>query len=71
MTDTPENLVQTIRRKTRKKHHPEENIRVVLEGLRGEESIAELCWWEGIAQSQYYRWSKDFLAAGKQRLARY
>ena len=69
MTDTPKKLVQTIRRKTRKKHHPEEKIRIVLEGLRGEESIAELCRREGIAQSQYYSWSKDFLEAGKQRLA--
>ena len=69
MTDTPEKLVQTIRRKTRKKHHPEEKIRIVLEGLRGEASIAELCRREGIAQSQYYSWSKDFLEAGKQRLA--
>ena len=69
MTDTPEKLVQTIRRKTRKKHPPEEKIRIVLEGLRGEESIAELCRREGIAQSQYYSWSKEFLEAGKQRLA--
>lgn len=50
MTDSPENLVQTIRRKTRKKHHPEEKIRIVLEGLRGEESIAELRRRESIAQ---------------------
>ncbi len=63
MTDTSEKLVQTIRRKTRKKHHPEEKIRIVLEGLRGEESIAGLCRREGIAQNQY------FLEAGKQRLA--
>jgi len=69
MTDTPEKLVQTIRRKTRKKHHPEEKIRIVLEGLRGEESIAELCRREGIAQSQYCSWSKEFLEAGKKRLA--
>jgi transposase len=69
MTDTPEKLVQTVRRKTRKKHQPEEKIRIVLEGLRGEDSIAELCRREGIAQSQYYSWSKDFLEAGKQRLA--
>ncbi len=68
MTDTPEKLVQTIRRKTRKKHYPKEKIRIVLEGLRGEESIAELCRREGIGQSQYYTWSKEFLEAGKQRL---
>jgi len=69
MTDTTENLVKTIRRKTRKKHEPEEKIRIVLEGLRGEESIAELCRREGIVPSQYYSWSKEFLEAGKQRLA--
>jgi len=69
MTETPEQLVKTIRRKTRKKHEPEEKIRIVLEGLRGEESIAELCRREGIAPSQYYSWSKEFLEAGKQRLA--
>jgi len=69
MTDTPESLVKAIRRKTRKKHEPEEKIRIVLEGLRGEESIAELCRREGIAASQYYNWSKEFLEAGKQRLA--
>ncbi len=69
MTDSPEKLVKTIRRKTRKKHEPEEKIRIVLEGLRGEESISELCRREGIAPSQYYSWSKDFLEAGKQRLA--
>lgn len=69
MTDTPEALVKAIRRKTRKKHEPEEKICIVLEGLRGEESIAELCRREGIAASQYYSWSKEFLEAGKQRLA--
>ena len=69
MTNTPEALVKAIRRKTRKKHEPEEKIRIVLEGLRGEESIAELCRREGIAASQYYSWSKEFLEAGKQRLA--
>lgn len=69
MTDTPEALVKAIKRKTRKKHEPEEKIRIVLEGLRGEESIAELCRREGIAASHYYSWSKEFLEAGKQRLA--
>lgn len=69
MTDTPEALVKAIKRKTRKKHEPEEKIRIVLEGLRGEEFIAELCRREGIAASQYYSWSKEFLEAGKQRLA--
>ena len=69
MTDTPEALVKAIKRKTRKKHESEEKIRIVLEGLRGEESIAELCRREGIAASQYYSWSKEFLEAGKQRLA--
>jgi len=62
-------VVRNIRRKTRKRHSPEEKIRIVLEGLRGEESIAELCRREGIAQSLYYSWSKEFLEAGKRRLA--
>jgi len=62
-------VVRDIRRKTRKRHSSEEKIRIVLEGLRGEESIAELCRREGIAQSLYYSWSKEFLEAGKRRLA--
>ena len=62
-------MVKDIRRKTRKKHSSEDKIRIVLEGLRGEESIAELCRREGIAQSLYYSWSKEFLEAGKKRLA--
>ena len=61
--------VREIRRATRKKHSAEERIRIVLEGLRGEYSIAELCRREGIAQSLYYKWSKEFLEAGKKRLA--
>ena len=64
-----ERLVKTIRRATRKQYSAEEKIRVVLEGLRGEESIAELCRREGIASSMYYGWSKEFLEAGKKRLA--
>ena len=64
-----EATIKTIRRKTRRKHHAEEKIRIVLEGLRGEETIAELCRREGIAQSLYYKWSKEFLEAGKTRLA--
>ena len=66
---TPEQVVKDIRRATRKHHSAEEKIRVVLEGLRGEDSIAELCRREGIVQNLYYRWSKDFLEAGKKRLA--
>jgi transposase len=66
---TPEQIVKDIRRATRKHHSAEEKIRVVLEGLRGEYSIAELCRREGIAESLYYSWSKDFLEAGKRRLA--
>ena len=61
--------IKTIRRKARRKHSAEEKIRIVLEGLRGEESIAELCRREGIVQSLYYKWSKEFLEAGKSRLA--
>ena len=59
--DTAEKYVKNIRRKTRRKFSSEEKIRVVLEGLRGEYSIAELCRREGIAQSLYYTWSKEFL----------
>ena len=64
-----EKVVRDIRRKTRRKHSTEEKIRIVLEGLRGEESIAALCRREGIAESLYYSWSKEFLEAGKKRLA--
>ena len=64
-----EKTVKDIRRATRKQYSAEENIRIVLDGLRGEESIAELCRHEGIAQSLYYSWSKEFLEAGKKRLA--
>ena len=61
--------VRDIRRKTRKHRSAEEKIRIVLAGLRGEESIAALCRREGIAESLYYSWSKEFLEAGKKRLA--
>jgi transposase len=64
-----EKVVRDIRRKTRKQYSAEEKIRIVLEGLRGEESIAALCRREGIAESLYYSWSKEFLDAGKKRLA--
>ena len=64
-----EKTVRDIRRATRRRHSSEEKIRIVLEGLRGEESIAELCRREGLNQNVYYRWSKDFLEAGKKRLA--
>ena len=64
-----ERVVQDIRRATRKHYSAEEKIRIVLEGLRGEDSIAELCRREGINQNLYYRWSKEFLEAGKKRLA--
>lgn len=63
-----EKTIRNIRRNSRRKYSGEEKIRIVLEGLRGEESIAELCRREGISQSVYYRWSKEFLEAGKQRL---
>ncbi len=69
MSNSTEKLVKAIRRRTRKKYSAEEKIRVVLEGLRGEDSIAELCRREGLNQNVYYRWSKEFLEAGKQRLA--
>ena len=64
-----EQVVRDIRRATRKHHSAEDKIRIVLEGLRGEDSIAGLCRREGIAESLYYAWSKEFLEAGKRRLA--
>jgi transposase len=67
--ESVEQTVRNIRRKTRKQYSSEEKIRIVLEGLRGERTVAELCRREGIAQSLYYKWSKEFLEAGKQRLA--
>ena len=65
---TSESLVRDIKRKTRRKFSSEEKIRIVIDGLRGETSIAELCRREGIAQNLYYRWSKDFMESGKRRL---
>ena len=67
--DAADKLVKNIRRKTRRLHATQEKIRIVLAGLRGEESIAALCRREGISESLYYSWSKEFLEAGKQRLA--
>jgi len=63
-----EKIIKDIKRHTRKKYSSEEKIRIVLEGLRGETSIAELCRREGINPNVYYRWSKEFLEAGKKRL---
>ena len=75
MRDTPERhrnaadrTVKDIRRKTRKRYSSEDKIRIVLAGLRGEDTVAELCRQEGIAQSQYYSWSKEFMEAGRKRL---
>jgi|TARA_B100002003_G_scaffold180785_1_gene168761 transposase len=68
-TGTAEQAVRNIRRATRRQYSAEEKIRIVLDGLRGEDSIAELCRREGINQNLYYRWSKEFLEAGKKRLA--
>ena len=65
---SPESIVRQIKRKTRRKYSAEEKIRIVLEGLRGEQSIADLCRREGIHPGIYYKWSKTFLEAGKQRL---
>ena len=64
-----EKAVRDIRRKTRRRHSTEERIRIVLEGFRDEESIASLCRRKGITESLYYSWSKEFLEAGKRRLA--
>ena len=73
MTDNkkrkPEQVVREIKRKTRRKFTSEEKIRIVLEGLRGEESIAAICRKEGISPNLYYTWSKSFLEAGKKRLS--
>ena len=64
----PESVVKEIKRKTRRKFSAEEKIRIVLEGLKSEESITAKCRGEGIVPNLYYRWSKDFLEAGKRRL---
>ena len=61
-------IVRNIKRQTRKKYNAEEKISIILEGLRGEESIAAICRREGINPNLYYRWSKEFLEAGKKRL---
>ena len=68
-TSSAEKTVRDIPRATRRKYSAEEKIRIVLDGLRGEDSVAELCRREGINQNLYYRWSKEFLEAGKKRLA--
>jgi len=67
--DAADKLLKNIRRRTSRKYSAEEKIRIVLAGLRGEESIAALCRREGIAESLYYKWSKEFLEAGKRRLS--
>ena len=67
--DAADKVVKNIRRKTRQTYSSEEKIRIVLAGLRGEESISVLCRCEGIAESLYYSWSKEFLEAGKRRLS--
>ena len=67
--NSSEKVVKDIRRATRRRFSAEEKIRIVLDGLRGEDTIAELCRREGIAQNLYYRWSKEFLEAGKKRLS--
>ena len=64
-----EKAIRDIKRRTRRRFSPEDKIRIVLQGLRGEDSIAELCRREGLHQNQYYRWSKEFLGAGRKRLA--
>jgi transposase len=66
---SPESIVREIKRKTRRKFTAEEKIRIVLEGLRGEESITDLCRKEGIHPTMYYKWSKSFLESGKRQLS--
>ena len=61
-------LISDLKRKTRKSYNSEEKIRIIIDGMRGENSIAELCRKEGISQGIYYKWSKDFMEAGKKRL---
>ena len=68
-SEEAEKVVRDIRRANRRQYTAEEKVRIVIAGLRGEESIAELCRKEGINQNLYYRWSKEFLEAGKKRLA--
>jgi len=68
-SDGAEQVVRDIRRAVRRQYSAEEKVRIVIAGLRGEDSIAELCRKEGINQNLYYRWSKEFLEAGKKRLA--
>lgn len=68
-TSAAENTIKDIRRATRKHHSAEDKIRIVLEGLRGEDNMAAICRREAIAESLYYSWSKEFLEAGKKRLA--
>ena len=65
---SPESVVREIKRQTRRKFNSEEKIRIILEGLRGQDSIANICRKEGIAPSIYYKWSKAFLEAGKRQL---
>lgn len=65
---TAEAIVKDVKRNTRKKYSSEEKIRIVIEGLRGEESVASLCRKEGIAPTVFYKWTKDFMEAGKKRL---
>src|SRR5215472_10791866 len=65
---SPEQVIREIHRRTRRRFSAEEKVRIVLEGLRGEQSVAELCRREGLAPNLYYRWSKEFLEAGKKRL---
>lgn len=62
-------LISDLKRKTRKSYSSEEKIRIIIEGMRGETTIAELCRKEGISQANYYKWSKDFMEAGKRRLS--
>ncbi len=68
-TQRAKSLINTVKRKTRKLYSTEEKIRIVIEGIRGEYSIAELCRKEDITESTYYKWTKDFMEAGKKRLS--
>jgi transposase len=66
---TAESLIKEIKRKTNRTYSPEEKIRIVIEGMRGEDSVATICRKYGINDSLYYKWAKDFMEAGKKRLS--
>jgi transposase len=69
-TRETQSFIRSVRRSTRRKYTPEEKIRIVVEGFRREETVSDLCRREGINPANYYSWTKEFMEAGKERLAR-